>query len=136
MSAVQYRPAPGVSTREARVGRGDSRLVYSSGSGRICPRCGRPVARCACTERPRAARGDGVVRVRREVQGRRGKTVTTVSGVPLASDALSELAAELKRRCGSGGSAKDGVIEIQGDHREALVAELERRGYTVKLAGG
>ncbi len=76
------------------------------------------------------------MRVRREVKGRRGKTVTTVSGVPLASDALRELAAELKRRCGSGGSAKDGVIEIQGDHRNTLVAELEDRGYTVKLAGG
>jgi translation initiation factor 1 len=70
------------------------------------------------------------------VKGRRGKTVTTISGVPLASDALRELAGELKRRCGSGGSAKDGVIEIQGDHRDTLVAELEDRGYTVKLAGG
>jgi translation initiation factor 1 len=77
-----------------------------------------------------------VVRVRREVKGRRGKTVTTISGVPLPSDALRSLATELKRRCGTGGSAKDGVIEIQGDHREVLVAELEARGYTVKLAGG
>jgi len=76
------------------------------------------------------------VRVRREVKGRRGKTVTTISGVPLPADALRALAAELKRRCGTGGSAKDGVIEIQGDHRDALVEELEARGYTVKLAGG
>jgi translation initiation factor 1 len=81
-------------------------------------------------------RGDGIVRVRREVKGRRGKPVTTISGIPLPEDELRSLAGELKRRCGSGGSAKDGVIEIQGDHRDALVAELERRGYTVKRAGG
>ena len=94
------------------------------------------MARCSCTANPRAPRGDGVVRVRREVKGRNGKTVTTISGVGLADDALRELAGELKRRCGTGGSVKDGVIEIQGDHRDALVAELERRGHTVKLAGG
>jgi translation initiation factor 1 len=85
---------------------------------------------------PRAPRGDGIVRVRRETQGRGGKTVTTVSGVGLAEDALRELAGELKRRCGTGGSVKDYVIEIQGDHRDAVVAELEKRGYTVKRAGG
>ena len=85
---------------------------------------------------PRAPRGDGVVRVRRETQGRGGKTVTTVSGVGLASDELLALASDLKRRCGTGGSVKDYVIEIQGDHREAIVAELEKRGFTVKLAGG
>jgi translation initiation factor 1 len=112
------------------------RIVYSSQQGRMCPRCGNPVARCSCTANPRAPRGDGVVRVRREVKGRNGKTVTTISGIGLSDDALRELAGELKRRCGTGGSAKDGVIEIQGDHREKLVAELETRGYTVKLAGG
>jgi translation initiation factor 1 len=74
--------------------------------------------------------------VKREVQGRRGKPVTTIAGVPLAPDALRELAGELKRRCGSGGTAKDGVIEIQGDHRDVVIAELESRGYTVKRAGG
>jgi len=77
-----------------------------------------------------------VVRVRREVQGRHGKTVTTISGVPLPQDGLRELASELKRRCGTGGSAKEGVIEIQGDHREVLVVELAARGFVVKLAGG
>jgi translation initiation factor 1 len=87
-------------------------------------------------ESPRAPRGDGIARVRRETQGRGGKTVTTVSGLGLASDALRELASDLKRRCGTGGSVKDWVIEIQGDQREAIVAELERRGFTVKLAGG
>ena len=77
-----------------------------------------------------------MVRVRREVQGRHGKTVTTISGVPLSQEALRALASQLKRRCGTGGSAKEGVIEIQGDHRELLVAELTARGYVVKLAGG
>ncbi len=81
-------------------------------------------------------RGDGIVRVRREVKGRRGKTVTTISGIALPEDELRSLAGEFKRRCGTGGSAKDGVIEIQGDHRDTLLAELEARGYTVKLAGG
>ncbi len=76
------------------------------------------------------------MRVRREVKGRRGKTVTTISGVPLPPERLLELAGELKRRCGTGGTANAGVIEIQGDHREVLVRELEARGFRVKLAGG
>jgi translation initiation factor 1 len=74
--------------------------------------------------------------VKREVAGRRGKPVTTVYGVPLAPGALKDLAGELKKRCGSGGSTKDGVIEIQGDHRDTIIAELEARGYSVKRAGG
>jgi len=113
-----------------------SRTVYSSSRGRICPSCGQPVASCVCHSSPRALRGDGVVRIRREVQGRHGKTVTTISGLPLPQDALRGLASELKRRCGTGGSAKQGVIEIQGDHREVLQAELTARGFVVKLAGG
>jgi translation initiation factor 1 len=112
------------------------RTVYSTRSGRVCPHCQHPAASCVCRRSPRAAKGDGIVRVRRETKGRKGKTVTTISGVPLASDDLRDLAAELKRRCGSGGSAKDGVIEIQGDHRDVLVAALEERGFEVKRAGG
>ena len=108
--------------------REDSRLVYSSKEGRIAPK--------KDPEPPRRPRGDGIVRVRREVKGRRGKTVTAISGIPLPEDELRALAGDLKRRCGTGGSAKDGVIEIQGDHREALVGFLRERGYTVKLAGG
>ena len=115
---------------------GGSRLVYSSRDGRICPHCGLPVEKCVCRKNPRAPAGDGIVRVRRETKGRHGKTATTISGVPLPESELRALAAELKRRCGTGGSAKDGVIEIQGDHRDVLVAELVARGYTVKLAGG
>jgi len=116
--------------------RDDSRLVYSSERGRLCPQCGRPAAACVCRARSQAPSGDGVVRVRRERKGRRGKTVTTISGVPLAVDGLAQLAAELKRSCGTGGSAKDGVIEIQGDHAEALIEALQSRGYNVKRAGG
>lgn len=116
--------------------RDPARTVYSSERGRICPHCGRPVKQCACRASPRAPRGDGIVRVRRETSGRHGKTVTTISGVPLPEDALRDLAADLKRRCGSGGSAKEGIIEIQGDHRDVVIAELEARGYTVKRAGG
>ena len=86
--------------------------------------------------RTRAPQGDGIARVRRETQGRGGKTVTTISGLGLASDALADLASELKRRCGTGGSVKDWVIEIQGDHRDVIVQELEKRGVKVKLAGG
>jgi translation initiation factor 1 len=113
-----------------------SRLIYSSRSGRVCPGCGHPLERCSCQQAPRAPRGDGVVRVRREVKGRKGKGVTTISGVPLASDALRNLASELKKLCSSGGSLKEGVIEIQGDHRDRVAQALRERGYTVKLAGG
>jgi len=115
--------------------RGDG-LVYSSEHGQVCPDCESPIARCRCRKASRADRGDGIVRIRREVKGRRGKTVTAISGIPLAEDDLRELAGDLKRGCGTGGSVKDGVIEIQGDHRDALAAWLRERGYTVKLAGG
>ena len=77
-----------------------------------------------------------MVRVGRETRGRKGKGVTVVTGVPLAGDALDELASRLKRLCGSGGTVKDGVIEIQGDHRDLLVAELAKHGWTVKRSGG
>jgi translation initiation factor 1 len=84
----------------------------------------------------RVPRGDCIVRVRRETGSRGGKTVTTIQGVPVAESALKEFAGELKRLCGTGGTVKDGVIEIQGDHRDKIVAALTQRGYTVKLAGG
>ena len=116
--------------------RDDPVLVYSTERGLVGPKCRLPMAKCRCgTEEPAPA-GDGVVRVRRETKGRGGKTVTTVWGVPLGGEALRNLASDLKRRCGTGGTAKDGVIEIQGDHREKIVAELSRRGFTAKLAGG
>ncbi len=111
-------------------------LVYST-EKRVCPKCGWPQERCACS-RPAAPAGsaDGVVRVGRETKGRAGKGVTIITGVPLGSEDLARLAGELKKRCGSGGTIKDGTIEIQGDHRDPLVAELERRGWKVKRSGG
>lgn len=109
--------------------------VYSTRHGEMCPDCGRPVAECACRAGAAPA-GDGVVRVGRETKGRRGKGVTVVSGVPLGPADLAQLGKELKRRCGSGGTVRDGVIEIQGDHRDAVVRALEGRGWTVKRAGG
>ncbi|QTF93065.1 translation initiation factor Sui1 [Halomonas sp. BM-2019] len=114
-------------------------LVYSTEHGDICPDCGEPKDACCCAElaeQARLAELDGVVRIRRETSGRKGKGVTTVSGVALPEAELKALAKQLKKVCGTGGAVKAGVIEIQGDHRERLKAELERRGHTVKLAGG
>ena len=117
-----------------------SRLVYSTEAGKICPSCQKPVGGCTCKKTkpksPTNIKIDGILRVRREVKGRKGKTVTTVSGFQIDDTELKNLANELKRRCGTGGSVKDGLIIIQGDQREALIAELKARGFRVKLAGG
>lgn len=104
----------------------NSRLVYSTETGRIKE------------EKPATSipQGDGIVRIRRETAGRNGKGVTTISGVPMDEAKLKDLAKALKVLCGVGGAVKDGVIEIQGDQREKLKTELEKRGFTVKLAGG
>jgi translation initiation factor 1 len=114
----------------------NSVLVWSSEQGRVCPGCGKAAASCICRKQLTRPSGDGVVRVRRETKGRGGKTVTVVVGVPVDDEALKALAGELKRRCGAGGTVKEGVIEIQGDFCDLVVAELARRGYTVKRAGG
>jgi translation initiation factor 1 len=106
----------------------DRNLVWSSDDGDL---------RKARDPDPRPRpQGGGRVKVRRETAGRRGKAVTTVSGVPLDDDGLRELAGRLKKRCGVGGSAKGGVIELQGDHRDAVVEALRADGYDVVLAGG
>jgi len=110
--------------------------VYSSERGRICPRCGLPVGACACGKPTSLPRGDGVVRVSRSTKSRGGKCVTLVTGVPLKEGELTKLAKHLKQKCGAGGTVKDGVIEIQGDHREQIVNELIRLGYQAKPAGG
>lgn len=120
----------------------NARLVYTTGPGRLCPECARPLADCRCRRSKPAqatnahAGADSVVRVGRETKGRKGKGVTLVTGLPLAAAALDELATRLKKRCGSGGTAHEGVIEIQGDHRDTLVTELTKLGYTVKRSGG
>ncbi len=113
-----------------------SGLVYSTEFGKMCPGCQKPTAECACQKRQSSPSGDGIVRLMRETKGRKGKGVTLITGVPLESPELKELAKFLKQRCGSGGSIKNGVIEIQGDHRDVLEKELSRLGYKVKRAGG
>ncbi|MBE9538132.1 MAG: translation initiation factor Sui1 [Proteobacteria bacterium] len=113
-----------------------SRLVYSTDVGRLCPGCQRPVASCVCGKDRPAALGDGIVRLRRETKGRGGKAVTIVDGLPLSGAELKTLAKALKQKCGVGGAIKAGNIEIQGDQRDLLQGELEKRGYTVKRAGG
>jgi translation initiation factor 1 len=110
--------------------------VYSTESGRMCPKCGRSLEHCICKKQASRPQGDGIVRIFRDSKSRKGKTVTLITGVPLNDEALKTLASELKRQVGSGGAVKDGVIEIQGDHREVLLEDLKKRGYKVKLAGG
>jgi len=119
------------------------RLIDLLNIGGICPKCDKPHAQCTCSASQAAAnktsarpQGDGIVRVGRETKGRRGKGVTTITGLPLDEDALVNLATQLKNRCGSGGTVKEHRIEIQGDHRETMVAELEKLGYKVKRTGG
>lgn len=109
-------------------------LVYSTEFGRACPQCRHPVEQCQCHV-PQQPAGDGIVRVSRESKGRGGKVVTLVSGVPLVGAELKTLAKELKQKCGVGGALKDDVIEIQGDQRVLLAAELTKRGFIVKTVG-
>ena len=111
-------------------------LVYSTDSGRMCPDCRQPMAGCRCSATPVRAPSDGVVRVSRETKGRAGKGVTLVKGVPLDATALTVLGKQLKAACGSGGTVKDGVIEVQGDHCERVIELLKAQGYVVKRAGG
>ncbi len=110
-------------------------LVYSTDQGRMCPDCSQPVSTCCCGQQ-RVQSGDGIVRVSRETKGRKGKGVTLISGVPLTAIELKQLAKKLKQRTSSGGSVKEGVIEIQGDQRDLLVELLQAEGYQVKKSGG
>ena len=108
----------------------DSILVYSTESGRVKPKQNSTAPKTA------TQKSDGIVRLRREVKGRGGGTVIVISGIPLPAPEIKELAGILKKKCGCGGTVKDGIIEIQGDHRDTLSAELLARGFKVKLAGG
>jgi translation initiation factor 1 len=113
-------------------------LVWSSEHGRMCGGCGWPEADCRCSRSAHEAPtpSQGPVRVGRETKGRKGKGVTVVTGVPASPAELTALGKALKKKCGSGGTVKDGVIEIQGDHRDTVVAELQRRGFDVRRVGG
>ncbi|WP_298448557.1 translation initiation factor Sui1 [uncultured Marinobacter sp.] len=110
-------------------------LVFSTEQGRMCPECRNPVSDCTCREAQRPE-GDGVVRVSRETKGRKGKGVTLVTGIPMDDKELKAYAKVLKAKCGTGGTVKDGVVEIQGDHRALLVPLLEQKGWVVKRSGG
>ena len=111
-------------------------LVYSTDHGRTCPGCRQPLAACVCKAAKTTPSGDGIVRVSREKQGRGGKTVTVVRGLVQDAMALTTTGKQLRAACGAGGTAKDGVIEVQGDHVERVMAWLTQAGHRVKRAGG
>ena len=113
-----------------------STLVYSTDGGRICPGCGKPVAQCVCKTANAAPPGNGNVRVSRETKGRAGKGVTVIKGLPLAGAELAALGKQLRTACGSGGTVKDGMLEIQGDHADRVVELLKAQGFSAKRAGG
>ena len=110
-------------------------LVYSTDSGRMCPACRQPITGCTC-KAPVMPATDGVVRVSLQTKGRGGKSVTLVKGLPLDAEALAVLGKQLRSACGSGGTVKDGVVEVQGDHVATMLAVLQKQGYSPKRAGG
>lgn len=107
--------------------------VYSTDLGRLCPGCGMIKSACSCRRAVATGGGGGPIRVGRETKGRKGKGVTVISGLPLTGAALETLASQLKKRCGCGGTVKDGKIEIQGEQRDLLLQELARLGYTTRV---
>jgi translation initiation factor 1 len=111
------------------------RVVYSTEQGRICPGCGNPVNQCTCRKQTSSS-GDGNVKVSRETKGRKGKGVTLIKGLDMDTAALALMSKKFKVMCGSGGSVKEGVIEIQGDHIERILDCLKKQGIRVKRAGG
>lgn len=113
-----------------------ARIVYSTGVGSLCPNCRRPVRECVCPKGVPGAAKPAAVRVGREIKGRAGKGVTTVTGLPMSPPDIEALATRLKKRCGCGGTVRGGVIEIQGDHRDVIVAELAKLGWAAKKSGG
>lgn len=115
-----------------------NRVVYDTDVGRLdrCARCNRRAEACICQPVRQGPRGDGIVRVSRERGGRKGKTVTVVTGLPGDPAALAQIATTLKKFCGTGGTVAGENVEIQGDHREKVAAKLTELGHKVKLAGG
>ncbi len=121
-----------------KYNKNNSEVVYSTEYGRMCPTCKKAFSRCICKqiEKQKIPKNDGIVRVSREVKGRKGKGVTLIKGVSLAQDELKQLTKKLKQNCGCGGTFKNGIIEIQGDKRDLLVEELKKHGFKVKRSGG
>jgi translation initiation factor 1 len=111
-------------------------LVYSTDAGRMCPQCRQPVAACRCAQASKAPAPSGPVRVMRSSKGRGGKTVTLVSGLALDDAALAALGKQLRSACGSGGTVKDGIVEVQGDHVERVLAWLAAQGIAARRSGG
>lgn len=115
----------------------NTKLVYSTAGDNQCPRCRKPLKNCRCNEaHAKQEVGDGIVRIRREKKGRGGKEVTVISGLGLTPDKLKALAKKLKSSCGTGGSVKEGTIELQGDKTAQAQTALEQQGFRVKRAGG
>ena len=114
-----------------------TRLVYSTETGRMCPDCGKPLTDCVCKAAAKTKpAGDGNVKVSRDSKGRGGKTVTLVKGLALDAIALAALGKQLRSACGAGGTVKDGVIEIQGDHCDLVMENLKKQGHNPKRTGG
>ena len=111
------------------------RVVYSTEQGRICPSCGSPVNQCTCRKQT-SPPGDCNVRVSRETKGRKGKGVTLIKGLDMDAATLVLMSKKLKAMCGSGGTVKEGVIVIQGDHIERILDYLKKQGVRAKRAGG
>ena len=114
----------------------DSRIVYSTALGQLCPNCRRPVNSCQCPKGAPGVAKAGPVRVGRQTQGRAGKGVTVITGLGLPAAAIDQLAKTLKKQCGSGGTVREGVIEIQGDQRDVIVTALAKLGIEAKKSGG
>jgi translation initiation factor 1 len=114
----------------------NSRLVYSTSGDNSCKQCGKALAKCRCEKisKPSSV-PDGIIRLSRETKGRKGKGVTLISGFDLNEQDLKSMAKKLKALCGSGGTVKNGIIEIQGDHRNSL-KEFLSKDHSVKLSGG
>jgi translation initiation factor 1 len=116
------------------VNSSSSPIVYSTGKGGICPECGKPLSECPGKHPKKTvvSHGDGIVRIRLDTKGRKGKDVTQISGIFSGEDSLQTISRQLKRKCGAGGTVKDDVVEIQGDHRKEIAAELVQQGFKVK----
>ncbi len=112
------------------------KIVYSTEQGKMSPDCHQPIAECLCNRNAFIAESDGIVRVSREIKGRKGKGVTLIRGIAMDSGSLEQLGKSLRTICGAGGTVKAGVIELQGDHVERVIEQLNSQGWVVKRVGG